>query len=106
MIMADQFWILPPIIIDDVPVPEKIAHYTPDLFPTAIYVASENYVSTLTNPSNSPQLLLLTYDDPNPRHDMKTCPTEFCDNLLVEAEIFYHFRGIILCGAKIPQFQK
>ena len=28
------------------------------------------------------------------------CSTNFCDRLLVESDVFYHFRGIILCNAK------
>ena len=28
------------------------------------------------------------------------------DNLLLEADIFYHFRGIILCNAKRLQFHR
>ena len=33
-----------------------------------------------------------------------TCSAKFCDNLLVEADVFYHFRGLILCNAKCLQF--
>ena len=62
---------LPPITIYDIPHPDKIARYTPDMIPSAISIASEIYVSTLTTPSNSPQVLVLTSDDPNPRHTMK-----------------------------------
>ena len=43
---------LPPITIDDRPCPHKGACYTPYLIPYSIYVASENYVSTLTTPSD------------------------------------------------------
>ena len=35
--------------------PKKIAHYTPDLLPSAIYVASGNSATTFTNSSYSPQ---------------------------------------------------
>ena len=50
---------------------DKRSRYTPDLIPAAISVDYENSVSTLTTPSDSPQLLLLTSDDPNPCHAMK-----------------------------------
>ena len=56
----------PPITIDDRHHPYKISRYTPDLIPAAIYVASEYYVSNLTNPSDQAQTFLLPYDDPNP----------------------------------------
>ena len=55
---------LPPITIDDRHRPHKWARYTTDLLPAAIYVASESHVSTLTIPSDTPQLLVLTSDDP------------------------------------------
>ena len=53
---------LPPITFYDRPRPHKITHYTPDLLPAAISVASENYVSTFTTPSDSPDFL--TFDNP------------------------------------------
>ena len=59
------------IPIDDRTHPHKIYHYTPDIFPDTISVASENYVSSFTNPSYMPQILLLTYDDTNYYHYMK-----------------------------------
>ena len=62
---------LPPITIDDIPLPDKISHYNPDLLPDAISVASEKYVSNLTTPYYSPQVIVLTYDDPNPHYVMK-----------------------------------
>ena len=62
---------LPPISIDDRPHLHKRARYTPYLIPVAIYVASENYVSTFTNPYNFPQLILLPSDDYNPTHERK-----------------------------------
>ena len=34
----------------------------------------------------------------------RTCSANFCDDLLVEADIIYHFRGIILCNTKRLQF--
>ena len=61
-------WNLPPITIDDRPHLHKIAHQTPDLLPASIYVDSENNVSTLTTPSDSPRLLLLPSDDTNHPH--------------------------------------
>ena len=33
-----------------------------------------------------------------------TCSAKKCDNSLVEANILYHFRGIILCNAKRLHF--
>ena len=41
---------IPPITINDRTIPHKISRYTPDMLPDTIYVASENYVSTLTIP--------------------------------------------------------
>ena len=35
-----------------------------------------------------------------------TCSTKCCDNLLVEADNFYHFRGIISCNTKRLQFNR
>ena len=35
-----------------------------------------------------------------------TCFTNFCDNLLVGAECFYHFKGLILCNTKHLQFHQ
>ena len=48
---------LPPITIDDRPPPPKRARYAPNLLPVTISVASENSVSTLTTPSDSPDIL-------------------------------------------------
>ena len=62
---------LPPITIDDIHFQDKRYRYTPDLIPAAIYVSSENFVSTLTTPSGSHKILLLTYDDTNPCNSMK-----------------------------------
>ena len=61
---------LPPITIDDRPRPHKRDKYNPYIIPAEIYVASENYVSTLTTPSDSPYIL--PTDDPNALHVMKT----------------------------------
>ena len=61
---------LPTITIDDRPLHHKIARYTPDLLPVAISVASKNYVSTLTNPSDLSQIFLLTSGDTNPPHEI------------------------------------
>ena len=60
---------LPPIIIDDRPPTHKRARYTPDLLPVSIYVASEDYVSTLATPSDSPDIL--PTDDPSTLYFMK-----------------------------------
>ena len=54
---------IPPITIDDRSPPHKRARYTPDILPDAISVASENSVSTLTTPSDSPDIL--PTDGPN-----------------------------------------
>ena len=59
---------LPPINIDNSPHPDIRYRYTPDLIPYAISVASEKSVSTLTTPSNSPQLPVVTSNDTKPHH--------------------------------------
>ena len=59
---------LPPIIFYDRPHPHKRSQYTPDLLPADIYVASDNYFITLTNPSYSKDLL--PSDDSNTLHVM------------------------------------
>ena len=61
----------PPITMDDIPHLDQISHYTPDMLPDAVPVASEKSVSTLITPSYSPKIILLTSDEPNPRHSMK-----------------------------------
>ena len=43
-----------PINIDDKPRPHKISRYNLDMLPSNIYVASENYICTLTSLSDSP----------------------------------------------------
>ena len=48
---------LTPITIDDRPPPPKKARYAPNLLPATISVASENSVSTLTTPSDLPDIL-------------------------------------------------
>ena len=60
----------PPIIFYNRSCLDKKDHYTPDLLPSAVFVASENCVITLTTPYDYPQLLHLTFDDPNPIHAM------------------------------------
>ena len=65
---------LPTITIDDrPPTPHPTSHkryrITPYLIPAAIYVASENYVSTFNSPSDSPDIL--PTDDPNDLHVMR-----------------------------------
>ena len=59
---------LPPINIDDRPPQHKIARYNPDLLLSDISVASENSVSTLTTPSDMPDLL--PTNDPTTIHVM------------------------------------
>ena len=56
---------IPPITIYDRPRPHKRAQYPPYLLPAAIYIASVNYVITLTTPD------LLPSNDPNTLHVMK-----------------------------------
>ena len=48
---------LPSITINDRPPPPKRARYAPNLLPATISVASEKSVSTLTNPSDLPDIL-------------------------------------------------
>ena len=60
---------LPPITIYDRPQPHKRAQYNPDLPPAAIFVASENSVSTSTNPSDLTDIL--PTDDHNTLHVIK-----------------------------------
>ena len=62
---------IPPNYIGNRPHLDKRAHYTPDLLPDAIFVAFEKCVSTLTTPSDSPQLLVLTFYVPNHLRAMK-----------------------------------
>ena len=59
-----------PMPIDDSPFPNKKSHYTFDPFPAFIYVASQNPVSTLIAPCDSPQVLLLTSVAPEADHNM------------------------------------
>ena len=60
---------LPPITIDDRPPGHKRARYAPNMLPAAISVASEISVSTLTTPSDSPDIL--PTDDPKTLHFLK-----------------------------------
>ena len=62
---------LPPITINDSPHQDKRYRYPPDLLLAAISVASENSAGTLTTPSDSPQVIVLTSDDPDPHHAIK-----------------------------------
>ena len=48
---------IPPITIDDSLPPPKRARYAPNLLPATISVAYENSVSTLTTPSDLPDIL-------------------------------------------------
>ena len=61
---------LPPIIIDDIPHPNKRACYTPYMITATIAVASENYVSTLNTHSHFTRTLILPSNDPNPHYEM------------------------------------
>ena len=69
MILVSQLCIyLPsPLMID--PPLHKRSQYTPDMLLAAIYFPSENYLSNLTTPSDSPDILP-TYDT-NTLHVMK-----------------------------------
>ena len=59
---------IPPITIGNRSCPHKRACYIPDLLLAAISVVSENYVSNLNTPADSPDFL--PSDDPNPIHAM------------------------------------
>ena len=59
---------LPPITIDDRPPPHKRSQYTPYQIPYTISDAFKNYVSTLTTPSDYPDIFP-TYDH-NTLHDI------------------------------------
>ena len=61
----------PPITIVNRPRQNKRSSYAPDLVTDTILIASENYISNLTNPSDSPRLILLLSDDPNHLHAME-----------------------------------
>ena len=56
------------ITIDYRPRPHERSHYTPDLIPDAISVASEDYFSTLTTPSVFSDIL--PYSDTKTLHVM------------------------------------
>ena len=58
MIESDH---LPPITIDDRTRPHKRACYTPDMISDTISVASQNYFSTFTTPSDSLDLIPSDY---------------------------------------------
>ena len=62
---------LTPITIDDRPQLGKRYRYTTDMLLSIIYIASGKYVSTLTTPYDSSQLIILTSDDTNHFHAMK-----------------------------------
>ena len=61
---------LPDINIYDRPHLHRISLYTLYITPSAIYVASENYVSNLITPSDYPRIILLPSDDHNPHNVM------------------------------------
>ena len=60
---------LPSITIVDRPPLHKIARYSPNLLPATISVASENSVSTLTTPSDFPDIF--PTDVPKTLHVLK-----------------------------------
>ena len=43
-------------------IPNKRSYNYPDLLPVDIYTDTGKYIITLTNPSDPPQVILLTYD--------------------------------------------
>ena len=71
---------LSPMPLYDSSRPNKKDHYTPNLLPYAIYVASGNSGSTLTNPSDPPQDSVLTSYAPSTGHttmrDKPGCPMD------------------------------
>ena len=46
------------------------------------------------------------YDFIDHDEECPTCSAKKCDNLLVETDIVFHFRGLILCNAKRLQFHR
>ena len=50
---------------------EKIYRYKTDRLPAAISVSSEKSVSTLTNPYDTPQVIVITSDYTNLHHTTK-----------------------------------
>ena len=54
--------------IDDSSILNRRYQYTPDLPPSAIYVASGIYIITLTTTSEPPKVSLLTYDATDTDH--------------------------------------
>ena len=61
----------PPINIDDSPYPDKRDRCIHDFLPDAISAASENSISNLTTPSDTPKVLVLTSNDLNPHNTTK-----------------------------------
>ena len=57
-----------PIPIYDSPRMNKRSGYTPDMIPYSVYVASGNYISTFTAPSETPQVIVLTSDSTGTNH--------------------------------------
>ena len=55
----------PPMPIDYIDQPNKIDHYTSDSLLASVSVTYGNTVSNLTTPSDSPQVIVLNYDDTN-----------------------------------------
>ena len=49
-------------------IPNKRSYNYPDLLPVDIYTDTGKYIITLTNPSDPPQVILLTYDSPKTYH--------------------------------------
>ena len=58
------------VTIDDRPRPDTRAWYNPYLLPDKISASSKTYGSTFTNPYGSPQVLVITSDDPKPHRAM------------------------------------
>ena len=71
----------PPMPIDDSPHPNKRVCYIPGPLPATISVAYGNSVSTLTDPSDSPQDIFLIYYAPNIDYIMRSRALSMRGNL-------------------------
>ena len=67
---------------------------TSDLLPSSIYVSYGKYVSTLTTPSDSPQVISLTSDDPNTHRTItKDNPGHYRGGVVYYSRIY----DVIIC---------
>ena len=77
---------------------QKKGRYTPCPLSAPICVASGNYASDFTNPSESPQVILMGYDDSIPNHTiMKDKPGS---TIYKRGYCSRHHKGII-CYRKL-----